>query len=54
MAGNGSNQPLATSSFINPAIGTGGDAMKKEDLWLIIVLIFAVVWTAAFGWGIFG
>ena len=28
--------------------------MKKEDMWLIIVVVFAVVWTMAFGWGIFG
>jgi len=28
--------------------------MKTEDLWLIIVVVFAVVWTMAFGGGIFG
>jgi len=28
--------------------------MKREDLWLIVVVAFAIVWTAAFGWGIFG
>ena len=31
-----------------------GGLMKKEDMWLIIVVVFAVVWTMAFGWGIFG
>jgi hypothetical protein len=28
--------------------------MKKEDMWLIVVVAFSIVWTAAFGWGIFG
>jgi len=28
--------------------------MKREDMWLIVVVAFAVVWTMAFGWGIFG
>jgi len=28
--------------------------MKKEDVWLIIVVAFSIVWTMAFGWGIFG
>jgi len=28
--------------------------MKKEDMWMIIVVVFSIVWTAAFGWGIFG
>jgi len=28
--------------------------MKKEDVWLIIVVAFSVLWTMAFGWGIFG
>ncbi len=29
-------------------------AMRKEDGWLIIVVVFAIVWTMAFGWGVFG
>ena len=28
--------------------------MKKEDIWMISVVVFAIVWTAAFGWGVFG
>jgi len=28
--------------------------MKKEDVWLIIVVAFSIIWTMAFGWGIFG
>jgi len=28
--------------------------MKKEDMWLIGVLAFSIVWTLAFGWGVFG
>ena len=28
--------------------------MKKEDIWMITVVVFAIVWTAAFGWGVFG
>ena len=28
--------------------------MKKEDMWMIVVVTFSIVWTAAFGWGIFG
>lgn len=28
--------------------------MEKEDLWLICVVFFSVVWPLAFGWGIFG
>jgi hypothetical protein len=23
-------------------------------MWMIIVVVFSIVWTAAFGWGIFG
>ena len=29
-------------------------SMKKEDIWMIIVVVFAIVWTASFGWGVFG
>lgn len=28
--------------------------MAKEDLYLIAVVAFAVLWTASFGWGLFG
>jgi len=28
--------------------------MKKEDMWLIIVVAFSIIWTMSFGWGIFG
>jgi len=28
--------------------------MKKEDMWMIILVGFSILWTAAFGIGIFG
>jgi hypothetical protein len=28
--------------------------MKKEDIWMIILVGFSILWTAAFGWGVFG
>jgi len=28
--------------------------MKKEDMWMIILVAFSILWTAAFGMGIFG
>jgi hypothetical protein len=28
--------------------------MKKEDLWMIILVGFSILWTAAFGIGVFG
>jgi hypothetical protein len=28
--------------------------MKAEDMWMLILVIFSILWTAAFGWGIFG
>jgi len=28
--------------------------MKKEDVWMLILVGFAIIWTAAFGWGVFG
>jgi len=28
--------------------------MKKEDLWMIILVGFAIIWTALFGMGVFG
>jgi len=28
--------------------------MKKEDVWMIILVAFSILWTAAFGMGIFG
>jgi len=28
--------------------------MKKEDIWMIVLVGFAILWTAAFGWGFFG
>ncbi len=30
------------------------DSMKKEDLTMIILVAFSILWTAAFGWGFFG
>jgi len=28
--------------------------MKQEDVWMIILVGFSILWTAAFGWGVFG
>jgi hypothetical protein len=28
--------------------------MAREDMWLIAVVAFAILWTASFGWGLFG
>jgi len=28
--------------------------MKKEDMWMIILVGFSILWVAAFGIGIFG
>ena len=31
-----------------------GDPMKKEDIWMICIVVFSILWTASFGWGLFG
>jgi len=28
--------------------------MKAEDIWAIILIGFSILFTAAFGWGVFG
>jgi len=28
--------------------------MKKEDMWMIILVGFSIIWTALFGMGVFG
>jgi len=28
--------------------------MKKEDVWMIILVAFSILWTAGFGIGLFG
>jgi hypothetical protein len=28
--------------------------MKREDIWMIGLVAFSILWTASFGWGIFG
>jgi len=28
--------------------------MKKEDIWMMILVVFAMVFTASFGWGLWG
>jgi len=28
--------------------------MKKEDMWMIILVIFSIVWVTLFGIGVFG
>jgi hypothetical protein len=30
------------------------DYMKPEDIWIIILLAFGILFTASFGWGVFG
>jgi hypothetical protein len=29
-------------------------SMKKEDIWMVTLVGFSILWTAAFGWGVFG
>jgi hypothetical protein len=36
------------------AFAKKGGIMKKEDIWMIILVAFSILWTAAFGIGIFG
>ncbi len=28
--------------------------MKREDIWMIVLVGFSILWTASFGWGVFG
>jgi len=28
--------------------------MKPEDIWAIVLIGFSILFTAAFGWGVFG
>jgi hypothetical protein len=28
--------------------------MKTEDIWMLVLVGFSILWTAAFGWGFFG
>jgi len=28
--------------------------MKQEDMWMIILVVFAILFTASFGWGLWG
>ncbi len=28
--------------------------MKREDMWVIILVVFSVLFTASFGWGLWG
>jgi len=28
--------------------------MKKEDLWMIVLVGFSILWTSLFGMGVFG
>jgi hypothetical protein len=36
------------------AIAMEATRMKKEDLWMIGLVAFSILWTASFGWGLFG
>lgn len=40
-----------TASFI---VVKGECIMKKEDLWMIGLVAFAIIWTSLFGMGVFG
>jgi hypothetical protein len=36
-------------------LGDKGEiVMKKEDIWMIVLVVFSILWTGAFGWGLFG
>jgi hypothetical protein len=37
-----------------PGLSSRRFDMKKEDLWMIGVVAFSILWTMAFGWGLFG
>jgi hypothetical protein len=37
-----------------PVLIKGECTMKKEDLWMIVLVGFSIVWTALFGMGVFG
>ena len=28
--------------------------MKREDIWMIVLVVFSVLFTASFGWGLWG
>jgi len=28
--------------------------MKPEDLWMIVLVVFSILFTASFGWGLWG
>jgi hypothetical protein len=32
----------------------GGRLMKKEDMWMLILVVFSILWTASFGIGLWG
>jgi hypothetical protein len=32
----------------------GESQMKAEDIWAIVLIGFSILFTAAFGWGVFG
>ena len=27
---------------------------RNEDFWVVVLVAFAILWTASFGWGLFG
>ncbi len=39
---------------MNPITWQGGIIMKLEDYWMVVLVLFSILWTAAFGWGVFG
>jgi len=32
----------------------GENSMKPEDMWMIILVVFSILFTASFGWGLWG
>jgi len=28
--------------------------MKQEDMWMIVLVVFSIIWVALFGMGVFG
>jgi hypothetical protein len=30
------------------------ETMKQEDIWMVGIVLFAILFTASFGWGLWG
>ncbi len=44
----------AIKASVNQRRRQGVDTMKKEDIWMMILVVFSVAFTASFGWGVWG